>query len=416
MDSLIVIHSCLRQVIATMPKKCKPKNAIEIKAFKDYLLIQKRTSVNQRKTYTRYVDNFLTWAKKLPKNITINDIENYQRYLLEYVSPTTHKKYTKKTLSIIHSALNKYICYLVDKRGNTHLIKNSRLYQIPIAKVTSPVKDALTPEEIQRIFKASEIREPRIEDWKHYRNIALMRTLYYAMPRISELISMNIEDINFEKGSIKIYDVKNDVWEEVYPSPHCLQAIREYLRYRKDIVNPKEPENEALWLNFYGRRIGHTDIRKTILRTVSRAKITKRVYPHLFRHSCCTHLAEKGYNEFQIMSLSRHKNLETLKTYVDMAKIKKQKVGHSLSVGIEDDTPIKDTSEPELSKRKIPENDISVASTHSTEKSGTMHSQRVDKTSKNDDLIALLRDGLITTEQFRTLINGKSTGVTDYIQ
>ena len=87
------------------------------------------------------------------------------------------------------------------------------------------------------------------------------------------------------------------------------------------------------------------------------------------------------------MSLSRHTNVETLKTYVDMAKIKKQKIGHSLSIGIETDTPKQETPEkpqPLTPQKKIPDDDVAVADrTHNKDyvsKNGT------DKTNTPDEI------------------------------
>jgi len=240
-----------------------------------------------------------------------------------------------------------------------------------------------------------------LKDWneKRIRNIAILKTLYYAIPRISELINIDVEHVNIDNNTIKLFDVKNDEWRNIPIDIHCINAIKDYLELRE----PKYPEEKALFLNTWGKRIGHTDIRKTISDNCIKAKITKKVYPHLWRHTGITHLAEAGWNSFRIRELSRHKTSEILDTYVNIADKQRIEIASSLSKGIEEDTPKK----PEKPKKEIEQVDSYIAKPLETV--NEPH-ERIDSSfEKKDAYIQFLEERLSRIEK-------KINGEVDYIQ
>lgn len=365
-------------------KAKQPENLKEIKAFRDYLQVQRRNSKNMIRGYTRYVDKFLCIVNKQPENIHINDIRQYQL--------KTNDRYNEKSLTLIYYAVNKYIEFLIENSRNKHLIQsNGTVWKINVKPVNSPRADPLTKEEVKRIFRCAETTKT-IEEWKRIRNIAILKTLYYAIPRISELINIDVEHVNLDNNTIKLFDVKNDEWRNIPINIHCINAIKEYLKVRE----PKHPEEKALFLNVWGERIGNTDIRTTISDNCTKAKITKKVYPHLWRHTGITHLAEVGWNSFQIRELSRHKTSEILDTYVNIADEQRVEIASSLSRGIEEDTPKKS---PEPKKQVPEETDTYIA--------------KLDVSNKQEDnkdmYIKFLEERMNKLEQ-------RLNGTTDYIQ
>jgi len=366
-------------------KAKQPKNLKEMESFRDYLQVQRRNSKNMIRSYTRYADQFLCIVNKQPENIHIKDIRQYQL--------KTNNKYSEKSLTLIYFAVDKYIEFLIEKNRNKHLIQpNGKIWKIDVKPVKSPRAEPLTKDEVRRIFRCAETTKT-IEEWRRIRNIAILKTLYYAIPRISELINIDVEHVNLDNNTIKLFDVKNDEWRDIPINIHCINAIKEYLKVRE----PEHPEEKALFLNLYGRRIGETDIRKTISDSCIKAKITKKVYPHLWRHTGITHLAEAGWNSFQIRELSRHKTSEILDVYVNIADEQRIEIASSLSRGIEDDTPKKS----EKSKKEIEQVETVNEPHESIDKS-----KQVDN---KDMYIQFLEERLSRIEK-------KINGTTDYIQ
>jgi site-specific recombinase XerD len=259
-----------------------------INEFEKYL-ISNNSSKTTIKSYLRTIKQFLSIIKRKPRDITKKDIERYKLYAIEV------KKYDSNTLTPKYAAISRYMEYLnkdYKLKPPTKRIKN----KIP-----------LTIEEIKKLFHVS-IENPR--------DHALIKVLYYGQLRRSELIALNLDDIDFQRQKIRINKGKGNQYCEINIHPDALKAIANYIRIRETPVIDHE---HALFLSKNRIRIGRTDLSNTIKKYAEKANINKRVYPHLFRISSITHMAEKGLNLEQIRMQSRHKRYDTLQSYVQMS-------------------------------------------------------------------------------------------------
>jgi len=178
-------------------KAKQPKNLKEMESFRDYLQVQRRNSKNMIRSYTRYADQFLCIVNKQPENIHIKDIRQYQL--------KTNNKYSEKSLTLIYFAVDKYIEFLIEKNRNKHLIQpNGKIWKIDVKPVKSPRAEPLTKDEVRRIFRCAETTKT-IEEWRRIRNIAILKTLYYAIPRISELINIDVEHVNLVENYLSSF-------------------------------------------------------------------------------------------------------------------------------------------------------------------------------------------------------------------
>jgi site-specific recombinase XerC len=168
-------------------------------------------------------------------------------------------------------------------------------------------KVPFTIEEIKQLFHISQ---------DELRDNALLKVFYYGQLRRNEVINLNVEDIDFQRQKIRINHGKGNQYDEVNIHPDALQSIANYLRVR-DV--PKIGFEKALFLSRKGRRISRGDINSTIKKYAQKIGLQKRVYPHLFRISSITHMAEKGLNLEEIRRQSRHKRYDTLQSYVQMS-------------------------------------------------------------------------------------------------
>lgn len=259
-----------------------------IREFKNYL-ISNNSSKATIKSYIRTINQLLSFLNKYPNNISEKDIEKYKLYVIQV------KQYDINTLIPKYSAINAYMEFL----------------KIPI-KLKPPKKRVknkipLTIEEIKQLFQASE---------DNFRDNAILKVLYYGQLRRTELVNLNVEDIDFERQKIRINQGKGNQYDEINIHPDALKSIANYLKVRE---LPLTTYENALFLSRERRRIGRTDIHMTIKKYAYKAGIKKRVYPHLFRISSITHMAEKGLNLEEIRRQSRHKRYDTLQSYVQMS-------------------------------------------------------------------------------------------------
>lgn len=259
-----------------------------ISEFENYL-ISNNSSNATIKSYTRTITQLLTFLNKYPEDIFEKDIEKYKLYAIQV------KQYDINTLIPKYSAINAFMEFL------------NKPIKLKPPKKRVKNKIPLTIEEIKLLFQASE---------DDFRDNAILKVLYYGQLRRSELVNLNVEDIDFERQKIRINQGKGNQYDEINIHPDALKSIANYLKVRDLPLNDYE---NALFLSRERRRIGRTDIHSTIKKYAYKVGIKKRVYPHLFRISSITHMAEKGLNLEEIRMQSRHKRYDTLQSYVQMS-------------------------------------------------------------------------------------------------
>jgi site-specific recombinase XerD len=256
--------------------------------FTNYLL-SKNSSNSTIQSYTRTVKQFLEIINKTPELITIKDIERFKLHIIQI------KQYDINTLIPKYCAINTYMEFL----GKQLRIKPPR------KRVKNKVP--FTIQEIKQLFHISQ---------DELRDNALLKIFYYGQLRRNEVINLNVEDIDFQRQKIRINHGKGNQYDEVNIHPDALQSIANYLRIRNV---PKIGFEKALFLSREGCRISRGDINLTIKKYAQKIGLQKRAYPHLFRISSITHMAEKGLNLEEIRRQSRHKRYDTLQSYVQMS-------------------------------------------------------------------------------------------------
>ena len=252
-------------------------------------LISNNNSNATIKSYTRTVRQFLELINKKPEDVNKKDIERYKLNAIQI------KGYDINTLIPKYCAINAYMKFIE---------KPFRL-KPPRKRVKNKVP--FTTEEIKQLFQASQ-DDPR--------DHALLKVFYYGQLRRNEVINLNVEDVDFQRQKLRINHGKGNQYDEVNIHPDALQSIANYIRVR-DL--PKTGHEKALFISREGQRIGRTDIHTTIKKYAQKAGIKKRAYPHLFRISSITHMAEKGLTLEEIRRQSRHKRYDTLQSYVQMS-------------------------------------------------------------------------------------------------
>jgi len=337
------------------------KTQKSLKAFQNHLLANNK-SRETTKSYTRTVSQFIDLIKKQPKDITKEDIERYKYWANEI------KYYDRNSLTPKYCAIKTFLEFIgiSDKEIKSYKLSPPRLEVKP--------KKPLTREEIQKIFEISE---------SNLRDHAILKTLYFTTIRNRELCNLNIEDVDFQRQKIRNIS-KGGHYDERNIHPDCLKAIGDYLALRE---RAKKGHENALFLNDHRGRIGKTFLHMMIKKYAALAGIKKRVYPHLFRASSITHMAEAGATIPEIMAQSKHRSVDTLvKHYIcPSEKHNKEVYLKTLSFNkkLERNPDILEPEKPPQSQieqpAQVPQN-------------------------KEDKYIQLLRDGLINKEEFVKLI------------
>ena len=148
------------------------------------------------------------------------------------------------------------------------------------------------------------------------RDRAVLRLLYTSGLRVSELVALNIEDVDFNEGTVKVNDGKGGRDRVTYTDRETLQLLKDmiYKRTRKG----REDKGPALFTTRSGDRISTRSIQRIVKKTSQEAGLEKRVTPHIIRHSFAANSLEEGFNIKEIQQLLGHSSLSSTEIYTQI--------------------------------------------------------------------------------------------------
>jgi len=267
-----------------------------VQKFITYLKIEKNASANTILSYSkdfRFFSDFL--QGKDATAVTQLDI---RRFLADMRA----KNISKRTMARRLSALRSFFKFL-HREG---YIKSD-----PTASIATPKLDKKLPvflgiEKMERLLSS-----PDTATLAGSRDKALLETLYSTGIRVSELVGLDIDDIDFISGVITVFG--KGAKERVVPiGGVALGAIR---RYRDALRANGEKKMDAVFLNKSGSRLTDRSVRRIIDRYIRKCKIQEKISCHSLRHSFATHLLDRGADLRSVQELLGHKNLSTTQIY-----------------------------------------------------------------------------------------------------
>jgi site-specific recombinase XerD len=198
-----------------------------------------------------------------------------------------------------------------------HLTVTGKLARNPCDGLSSPRKERkipsfLTLAEVEKLVtEICRVRQPVAAA----RNTAWLELVYSSGIRVAEAASLNIEDIDFWNGTLRVIGKGNK--ERVVPvGKSSLKAIRDYIKRRGMIVGERSTEARPLFVNLSGgTRLSARAMHMIIEAAARKAGISRRVSPHVIRHTFATHMLDAGADLRSIQELLGHKNLSTTQIY-----------------------------------------------------------------------------------------------------
>jgi integrase/recombinase XerD len=161
------------------------------------------------------------------------------------------------------------------------------------------------------------LEQPKCIDLKGFRDKAMLELLYATGIRVSELISLDIEDINTDMSFIKC---NKGTKERMIPiGSMAISAILDYLSKSRDLLIQMHDE-KALFVNINGRRLTRQGFWKIIKQYKNMAKISKDITPHTLRHSFAAHLFENGADLRSIQEMLGHSDISSTQIYAQLSK------------------------------------------------------------------------------------------------
>lgn len=278
--------------------------------FLEHTEIEKGRSLKTIENYDRYLTRFLNFAKiEDPKKITDDLVREYRLWLNRQEAQMIagrRETLKKKTQNYYMIALRAFLKYLM-KRGVTSLSPE----RIELAKVPERSLDLITDKELGRLMEAP-ITQTESGDVKALRDHAMLELLFSTGLRVSELCSLN-SDIDLTKDEVSVRG-KGEKVRVVFISPEAKEAVKKYLAKRTDM-------DEALFVNIgkrsgkKGKRLTTRSVERIVKHYAVKAGISKKVTPHIIRHSFATDLLSNGADLRSVQALLGHANIATTQIY-----------------------------------------------------------------------------------------------------
>jgi len=272
----------------------------QIKVFLEFLKEEKKMSINTLQSYERDVmqfekylnNNKLNYAKIQPK-----EIKEYLKYLQEN---------GKKTSSISRSLASIRSFYQYELR--IRKVKANPTEGVQAPKVEKHAPSILSSQEIELL-----LNQPKDVDLKGTRDKAMLEFAYATGMRVTEIISLNIEDVNLEKSLVVC---KTATKNRTIPlGSLSLKALKEYIEEARPILVKGENE-KALFVNINGSRLTRQGFWKIIKYYKEQAHITTEITPHVLRHSFATHLLQNGADLKSIQTMLGHSDISSTQVYM----------------------------------------------------------------------------------------------------
>jgi len=276
-----------------------------IKSFEAYLRLEKSLSINSIDAYTRDVNKLAIFSEEngltSPLKVTMEDIQGFLKYITELGLGA-------RTQARILSGLKAFYKFLILE--NEIQVDPTELIESP--KLGRKLPDVLSIEEIDTILNGIDRSTPEGE-----RNRAMLEVLYSCGLRVSELITLQISNIYFTEGFIRITG-KGDKERLVPIGGQAVKHLNLYLNQVR-VHQPIQAEfTDFAFLNRRGKGLTRVMIFTIIKNLVTAVGIDKTVSPHTFRHSFATHLVEGGADLRAVQEMLGHESITTTEIYTHL--------------------------------------------------------------------------------------------------
>ena len=272
----------------------------QIKLFLEFLKQDKKLSENTLQSYRRDIEQYESYVEKNKINyikVTQEDINDYMEFLKE-----ENKK--ESTISRSLASIRSFYQFLLRNKK----VKKDPTKAIESPKIEKRVPSVLTSKEVELLLE-----QPKDVDLKGIRDKAMLEFAYATGMRVTEIISLNIEDVNLEEGYVSCNGRSKS--RKIPLGSMSQKALQEYIDEARAYLIKDEDEN-ALFVNVNGTRLTRQGFWKIIKYYKEQAHIEKEITPHVLRHSFAAHLLQNGADLKAIQMMLGHSDISSTQVYM----------------------------------------------------------------------------------------------------
>ncbi len=317
-----------------------------IQKFLDYLKFERRFSEHTAKCYGADLNQFsefligISDAGHQPEDEPIS-LPRHEAEPAVAVATQVRLKVDQLLLEAQIDAIRAYLAFLNEKQYSKatiarklatlrsfykFLVKRSHVSSNPVVAVRTPKQEKKLPrfleyEEVKRLLDT-----PPVNNWLGARDRAILETLYSTGIRVSELVALNMDDIDFLGEVVHVRGKGKK--ERIAPiGSSALQVIQHYMEFRnKRAQSNSNFDSKVLFVNKHGRRLSTRSVRRKMDKYLKIAGLDPAISPHTLRHSFATHMLNNGADLRSVQELLGHQSLSTTQIYTHLTTTKLKEV------------------------------------------------------------------------------------------
>lgn len=278
--------------------------------FTDFLVNDKKLSDNTLQSYRRDIEQYMAYVD----NNNLDFKAANKTSIITYLMFLQKEGKATSTISRNLASIRSFYQYMV----RTKVVEEDPTEGLESPKMEKKLPKILSVNEVNLLLD-----QPKCVDLKGYRDKAMLEMLYATGIRVSELISLDVSDVNEEMGFIRC---RNAHKERIIPmGTTACAALSAYLKEARNAMIHSDDES-ALFVNTNGGRLTRQGFWKIIKQYKNQAKISMDITPHTLRHSFATHLVENGADLHAIQEMLGHSDISSTQIYAQLANSKLKEV------------------------------------------------------------------------------------------
>ncbi|SMQ82628.1 integrase/recombinase XerD [Bacillus sp. OV166] len=280
----------------------------QIKDFMDYLTVEKGSAKNTIMAYERDLKNYLHYLINVESVHSLNDVQRV--HIVHFLRFLKEQGKSSKTLARHIASVRAFHQFLLRAKATD---------QDPSVQIETPrhersLPNVLSLQEVEILLDA-----PNTQDHFGIRDKAMLELLYATGIRVSELIGLEIDNIQLTMGFVRCTGNK----ERIIPIGRAAaDAIKHYLEDGRHRFTSAKQQDHALFLNHQGKQLTRQGFWKILKKLAREAGIDKELTPHTLRHSFATHLLENGADLRAVQEMLGHADISTTQIYTHVSKTK----------------------------------------------------------------------------------------------
>ena len=279
------------------------KNADLLAQYREYLITERDASENTMSSYMRDLRQLQEYLQQ-ENGSTLQEVS--EKDLQTYIEHLREDGKSVSTIARNIASWKNFFQYLILQ----DLMQENPARSLSAGKAEHKLPEILTNKEVELL-----LQQPKATDAKGTRDKAMLELMYATGIRVSELIDLNVSDVNLQSGSIRCFSKNRERFIPMYP--YAVSILRNYMDHvRTSLVSSSE--NEALFVNMNGERMSRQGFWKIIKYYQNKAKIKKDITPHMLRHSFAAHLLENGADLKSVQKMLGHSDISSTLFYTQL--------------------------------------------------------------------------------------------------